>query len=85
MDYWKRIENPETGSWNLEYYRSGISNTRERKEYSISGVATTYFYMEKIKLDHYLISYTEINSKYIKPLNVKSNILNLLKKIYENL
>lgn len=82
MDYWKRIQNPETGPWNLEYYRSGISNTGERKDYSIKGIGTTYFYMEKIKLDHYLISYTENNSRWTKALNVKSKILNLLRRKY---
>lgn len=78
MDSWKRIENPETSSWKLEYYKSGILNTWEGKEYSINDIGTTYFYMEKIKLDHYFICYTENNSRWNKALNMKSKFLNLL-------
>lgn len=66
MDYWKRIENPEISPWNLEYYKSGISNTGERKEQPINDIGTTYFYMEKIKFDHYFVSYTENNSRWTK-------------------
>jgi hypothetical protein len=54
--------------------------TGEKAASSKNGVEITGYPLEKMTIDLYLLSCTKFNSKWIKDLNVRSDILKLLEK-----
>ena len=65
---WNRIESPEI---NLCLYDQLIFDKGAKTLYSISAVEKIGQIQVKKKLDHLLITYTKINSKWIKDLHVR--------------
>ena len=79
-----KIESPEINPCTYGY----LILTREARRYngaktdsSINGSGKTgQLHVQKMKLEHLLTPYTEINSKWIKDLNVKPKTINLLEE-----
>ena len=76
-DQWNRIENPEINPQlygQLIFDKGGENIQREKdiqERCSENWTATS----KRMKLDHFLSPHTKINSKYIKGLNVRPEIL----------
>ena len=83
-DQWNKIESPEITPCTYGY----LILTREARRYngaktdsSINGSGKTgQLHVQKMKLEHFLTPYTEINSKWIKDILVRPETIKLLEE-----
>ena len=84
MDQWNRMERPETNPHTysqLLFNRGGKKIQWEKKNLLSKWCWESWTVTRKpIKLEHILSSYTKINSKWLKDLNIKHDTIKFLEE-----
>ena len=84
IDLWNKIESPEINPHIYGYFifDKGDKNIQWGKDSSlINGAGKTgQLFAKRIKLEYYLKPYTKINTKWLKDVNIRPEIIKLLEE-----